>query len=202
LENSGLRDATFYLETFGCQMNVLDSQLVEGQLHALGLTRAASERQADLILFNTCSVRQHAEDKVLSRLGRLKHLKARRPAAIIGVLGCMAERQKEDLFAQFPHLDLLCGPGELNTLPALLAAIQEKREPVAALAQSQSRRLDVLKRADLYDSVEALDLSRGTSVADTPVQAYVRVQRGCDKFCTYCIVPFTRGRQKSRAADG
>ena len=90
------KPATYVLETFGCQMNVLDSQLVEGQLRGLGLRAAASENDADVILFNTCSVRQHAEDKVLSRLGRLKHLKRRRPHVLIGVLGCMAERQKED----------------------------------------------------------------------------------------------------------
>ena len=131
---------TYFLETFGCQMNVLDSQLVEGQLRDLGLQRVRSAREADVILFNTCSVRQHAEDKVLSRLGGLKPLKRRRPEIVIGVIGCMAEREKEGLFVKAPHVDLLCGPGELDRLPALLQDVWQRHERVAALAGSQSRR--------------------------------------------------------------
>ncbi|MEW6249656.1 MAG: tRNA (N6-isopentenyl adenosine(37)-C2)-methylthiotransferase MiaB [Planctomycetota bacterium] len=195
--------ATYILETFGCQMNVLDSQLVEGQLRALGLRRATSANQADLILFNTCSVRQHAEDKVLSRLGRLKTLKRRRPDVLIGVLGCMAERQKEDLFVSTPHLDLICGPAELHRLPELLDEVRRDRHRVSALAGSQSRRTEVLQRALEYDSLEALDLSRGAAGGseESALQSYIRVQRGCDKFCTYCIVPFTRGPERSRPPE-
>ena len=133
--------ATYFLETFGCQMNVLDSELVAGQLRGLGLRRVDSPGEADVILFNTCSVRQHAEDKVLSRLGGLKVAKRRRPDAVIGVIGCMAERQKEGLFAQAPQVDLLCGPGELHRLPALLEQVWERRERVARL-----RRLAVAPR--------------------------------------------------------
>jgi len=189
---------TYFLETFGCQMNVLDSQLVEGQLRACGLRPAESPTSADVILFNTCSVRQHAEDKVLSRLGRLAALKRRRPDAIIGVIGCMAERQRESLFVQVPHLDLICGPGELHCLPALLDQVRQRREPVAALAGTQSRRIDRLARSLLEDEIEALDAARDSAASDGVLQAYVRVQRGCDKFCTYCVVPFTRGPERSR----
>ncbi len=191
--------STYILETFGCQMNVLDSQLVEHQLHGLGLRPAPSEKDADLILFNTCSVRQHAEDKVFSRLGRLRHLKRRRPDVVIGILGCMAERQKQDLFVRTPHLDLICGPGELHRLPELLREVWDQRHRVAALAGSQSRRTEVLQRALEYDSLEALDLSR--SAGGKVLQSYIRVQRGCDKFCTYCIVPFTRGPERSRPPE-
>ena len=190
--------ATYYLETFGCQMNVLDSQLVEGQLRARGLRRVASHREADLILFNTCSVRQHAEDKVLSRLGQLKHLKHRRPETVIGVIGCMAEREKEGLFVKAPHVDLLCGPGELDRLPALLDEVWDRHDRVAALAGNQTRRTAVLQRALEDDSLEALDLSRSPGPDESVLQSYVRVQRGCDKFCTYCVVPFTRGPERSR----
>ena len=191
----------YYLETFGCQMNILDSQLVEGQLRARGLAPVEDYREADVILFNTCSVRQHAEDKVFSRLGQVKGLKRRKPHAIIGVIGCMAERIKEDLFVQAPHVDLICGPGELNQLPALLDEVEERHAQVAALAGSQSRRLELLKRAEEYDSLEALDMSRTPSEEGGVLQTYVRVQRGCDKFCTYCVVPFTRGPERSRSPE-
>jgi len=192
---------SYYLETFGCQMNVLDSQLVIGLLEQLGLRPARRPAEADVILFNTCSVRQHAEDKVLSRLGRLKRLKRRRPECVIGVIGCMAERQREDLFVGFPHVDLLCGPGELNRLPELLRDIWQRQERAIALAGSRSRRVAVLERAFQYDSVEELDLARRLDPADGVLQAYVRVQRGCDKFCTYCIVPLVRGPERSRPPE-
>jgi tRNA-2-methylthio-N6-dimethylallyladenosine synthase len=193
--------ATYTLETFGCQMNVLDSELVEGQLRALGLRRAESHTNADVILFNTCSVREHAEHKVLSRLGHLKKLKRQRPEVVIGVIGCMAERQKEGLFVSVPHLDLLCGPGELHRLPGLLQEVWDRHERVAALAGSLSRRTHVLKRALEYDSVEELDMSRQFATGSSTLQEYVRVQRGCDKFCTYCIVPFVRGAERSRPPE-
>lgn len=193
--------ATYFLETFGCQMNVLDSELVAGQLGEIGLRRVGSPGTADIVLFNTCSVRQHAEDKVLSRLGALKALKRRRPHVVIGVIGCMAERQKDALFAAVPHLDLLCGPGELNRLPELIHEVAERHERVAALAGSQSRRTEVLQRALEYDSIEALDMSRHPPTGPSVLQSYVRVQRGCDKFCTYCVVPFTRGPERSRPPE-
>ena len=196
-----MTSATYFLETFGCQMNVLDSQLVEGQLRDLGLQRVRSAREADVILFNTCSVRQHAEDKVLSRLGGLKPLKRRRPETVIGVIGCMAEREKEGLFVKAPHVDLLCGPGELDRLPALLQDVWQRHERVAALAGSQSRRTEALRRGLEADGLEALDLSRRPGPDDHILQSYVRVQRGCDQFCTYCVVPFTRGPERSRPPD-
>lgn len=195
-----MADSTYYLETFGCQMNVLDSQLVEGQLVQRGMRRVDSFRDADVILFNTCSVRQHAEDKVLSRLGQLKNLKRRRPETIVGVIGCMAEREREGVFIKAPHVDLLCGPGELNRLPALIDEVRDRHEQVVALAGSLSRRTEVLQRALEYDSLEALDLSRAPAAGASELQSYIRVQRGCDKFCTYCVVPFTRGPERSRPA--
>jgi tRNA-2-methylthio-N6-dimethylallyladenosine synthase len=192
---------SYYLETFGCQMNVLDSQLVEGQLRARGMRRVHSFRDADVVLFNTCSVRQHAEDKVLSRLGQLRPMKRRRPDTIVGVIGCMAEREREGLFAKAPHVDVLCGPGELDRLPALIDDVSARHERVAALAGSRSRRTQVLQRALEYDSLEALDLSRQPGPDEDVLQSYIRVQRGCDKFCTFCVVPFTRGPERSRPAE-
>jgi tRNA-2-methylthio-N6-dimethylallyladenosine synthase len=191
-------EATYFLETFGCQMNVLDSELVAGQLAELGLRRVDSPADAGLILFNTCSVRQHAEDKVLSRLGQLKRLKQRRPETVIGVLGCMAERMRADLFSQVPHLDLICGPGELHRLPELLAQAASNGRRASAVATSQSRRTKLAERAAESDPLEVLDLARHPRTGDNPLQAYIRVQRGCDKFCTYCVVPFTRGPERCR----
>ena len=138
---------------------------------------------------------------MLSRLGHLKAVKRRRPELVVGVIGCMAERQKEDLFVAVPHLDLLCGPGELHRLPGLLEEAWDRHEQVAALAGSLSRRTAVLQRAFEYDSVEELDRSRPAAVGERVLQAYVRVQRGCDKFCTYCIVPFVRGAERSRPPE-
>src|SRR5438309_7605392 len=109
-----------YLETFGCQMNVLDSELVLGQLRAQGYESTDDRDAADVILFNTCSVREHAEQKVWSRLGELRQRKAAEPHVVIGVIGCMAERDGTNLFKRHPHVDILCGPGELDKLTALV----------------------------------------------------------------------------------
>jgi tRNA-2-methylthio-N6-dimethylallyladenosine synthase len=182
----------------GCQMNVLDSELVMGQLRARGYEPTTDMTRADVVLLNTCSVRDHAEQKVLSRLGVLAKPKARRREMVIGVIGCMAERDPDGLLAHMPHVDLVCGPGELNKIPALIEEVQEKRARVVALAQSLSRRSTPLQRALEYDSVEALDLSRDPDPDASVLQSYIRVQRGCDKFCTFCVVPFTRGPERSR----
>src|SRR5688572_28104155 len=109
-----------YLETFGCQMNVLDSELVLGQLRAHGYEPTEERGDANVILYNTCSVREHAEQKVWSRLGELRGAKQERPGLVIGVIGCMAERDGTDIFRRYPHVDILCGPGELDKLAALV----------------------------------------------------------------------------------
>src|SRR5207253_7205830 len=105
-----------YLETFGCQMNVLDSELVLGQLRAQGYEPVDERDDADVILYNTCSVREHAEQKVWSRLGELRGRKQEQPGLVIGVIGCMAERDGQNIFKKYPHVDILCGPGELDKL--------------------------------------------------------------------------------------
>src|SRR5258706_5330555 len=109
-----------YLETFGCQKNVLDSELVLGQLRAQGYQSTDDREQADVIIYNTCSVREHAEQKVWSRLGELRHRKSDQPDLVIGVIGCMAERDGANIFRKYPHVDILCGPGELDKLPGMI----------------------------------------------------------------------------------
>lgn len=187
-----------YMETFGCQMNVLDSELVAGQLRAQGFESVSHARDADVVLINTCSVRGHAEDKVYSRLGELARIKRRRPEMVIGVIGCMAERDGENILARCPHVDLLCGPNAIARVPALVAEVLGARGRPVALAQGPSRRLAPEERSLVLDDLEALDLARPLPQDGTAIQAYVRVQRGCDKFCTFCVVPFTRGPEVSR----
>ena len=186
-----------YLETFGCQMNVLDSELVSGQLVGMGYEPTSDRDAADVVIYNTCSVRERAEQKVWSRLGELKDAKAERPGLIVGVMGCMAERDGRDIFAKFPHVDLLCGPGELDRLPGMIHnAVTTGGGRAAALMGATSRRSSTLAAAE--DNLELLDLSRAISPADAGAQAYVRITRGCNKFCTYCVVPYTRGPEVHR----
>lgn len=202
-----------YLETFGCQMNELDSELVAGQLRALGYRFVSAPESADVVLYNTCSVREHAEQKVWSRLGLDRLRKAENPSLVVGVLGCMAERDGEDLLRRMPQVDILCGPGELDKLPMLLdnavrtrAGLVPDNEPLVsarlvALQGSSSRRSATLAAAQ--DTLEMLDLSRAISPDDHAHtrSAYVRITRGCNKFCTYCVVPFTRGAEVHRPPE-
>src|SRR5579884_1502798 len=188
-----------YLETFGCQMNVLDSELVLGQLRAQGYQPVEDRDEADVILYNTCSVREHAEQKVWSRLGELRQRKKDEPGLVIGVIGCMAERDGTHIFQRHPHVDVLCGPGELDKLAQLVhnAAITNvPRRRQVALMGTNARRSGTLEAAE--DHLELLDLSRSISAQDNVHQAYVRITRGCNKFCTYCVVPYTRGPEVHR----
>lgn len=195
-----------YLETFGCQMNVLDSQLVSGALRGLGYRFVDDWRQADVVLYNTCSVREHAEQKVYSRLGQLgPYKKEHRPDLVIGVIGCMAEREGLDMVARHPYIDLLCGPGELDKAPMLIDNVVKtglsrrggKRFAQTALQGDNHRRSATLAAAE--DQLELLDLARSFSPDEFHGSAYVRITRGCNKFCTYCVVPNTRGREVHRA---
>ena len=194
-----------YLETFGCQMNVLDSELVLGQLRAQGYESVEQRDEADVIIYNTCSVREHAEQKVWSRLGELRERKRQEPGLVIGVIGCMAERDGTNIFKRHPHVDVLCGPGELDKLAQLVhnAVVTAphsngKRHRQVALMGSNVRPLrHVGRRRRGRQILELLDLSRSISAEDV-AQAYVRITRGCNKFCTYCVVPYTRGPEVHR----
>ena len=208
-----------YLETFGCQMNVLDSELVLGQLRAHGYQSVEDRDAADVILYNTCSVREHAENKVWSRLGELRDRKKQDPSLVIGVIGCMAERDGVNIFHRHPHVDVLCGPGELDKLVGLVhnavvtnagEGTEAQRHPSTSLRAGEGtkggrqvalmganvRRSSTLAAAE--DNLELLDLSRSISAEDDVAQAYVRITRGCNKFCTYCVVPYTRGPEVHR----
>src|SRR5712691_7872247 len=183
-----------YIETVGCQMNVLDSELVVGSLRRLGYELTYEATDADVILFNTCSVRQHAEDKIYSALGVLRGHKKRHPEKVVGVLGCMAQKDQETIFRRAPHVDILCGTGQLARLPELIAEVERTRARQTALSLDRKE----ASRHEVEASFESYDPMRDPSMRPTPFQAYVRIMIGCDKFCTYCIVPSVRGPEQSR----
>jgi tRNA-2-methylthio-N6-dimethylallyladenosine synthase len=197
---------TVYLETFGCQMNELDSELVRGQLVALGYRFIDDGSIADIVLYNTCSVREQAENKVLSRVGLMGKAKAAGSTQILGVIGCMAEREGPRMLSKYPQIDLLCGPGELDRLPMLLDNAMKtelvERSDRIALQGNRNRRTATLEAAQ--DRLELLDLSRAFDPDRAEAggkSAYVRITRGCNKFCTYCVVPYTRGAEVHRPPD-
>jgi len=181
-----------FLETMGCQMNRLDSELVVSSLRAAGHEIVDDPRRADVVLFNTCSVRRQAENKVYSRLGAEAQRKAAGKKILVGVLGCMAQREGASLMKKYP-VDLVCAPGQLDALPQLIELAADGQ---AALRLDPSRKEPRDLAAD--ERLERLDLGRDVSATPSPTQAYVRVTRGCDKFCSYCIVPFVRGGEISR----
>ncbi len=168
-----------YIETFGCQMNQADTEVVLSRLAEAGYARADSIAAADLVLYNTCSVRDHAEAKIRGRLGALKRVKEDRPELRIGVMGCMAQREKEALVQRFPHIDLVVGTDQFVHMPALLERLNEQAHVVST------------DFGDFEDRDWGATRSEG-------VNAWVPVMRGCNYNCTYCIVPFTRGKEKSR----
>jgi tRNA-2-methylthio-N6-dimethylallyladenosine synthase len=182
-----------YIETVGCQMNVLDSELVVGSLRRQGYELTYEADGADVILFNTCSVRQHAEDKIYSALGRLRHHKRRRPDTVIGVLGCMAQKDQELIRRRAPHVDVICGTGQLARLPELIQQVQQGGGLQMALSLERTD-----SRHEVERSFESYDPLRDPSMRPNRFQAYVRIMIGCDKFCTYCIVPSVRGPEQSR----
>ena len=169
-----------YIETYGCQMNVADAELMLGVLAREGYVRTTDPGEADVTLVNTCAVRDHAEQKVLSRLGELKGYK--RPGAVLGVVGCMAQRLGARLLERVPQVDLVIGPDGYRGLPELIAR---------ARGEGGERAADVEFRGwEHYEDVP--------SVREAGASAFVTVQRGCDYRCTFCIVPMTRGPERSR----
>ncbi len=173
----------YKIETFGCQMNVHDSEILAGQLEEMGYSEAERLEDADIILLNTCTVRETAAARIMGEIGRLRTLKAAKPELLIGVCGCMAQEEERvaQIKRQFPHVDLVFGTHNIHKLPELIARAQESDEMV----------VDVWKSAG--EVVENLPVRRAEGV-----KAWVTIIYGCDKYCTYCIVPHTRGRERSR----
>ena len=171
----------FYIETYGCQMNVADSEVVASILGMEAYESSTKPEEADLILLNTCSVRDNAEQKIIARLKALQAYKRKNPRLIIGVLGCMAERVKEQLILEH-GADLVAGPDAYLDLPNLIRAAGLGKKAVnVELSTTETYR-------------EVLPLRLGTY----RVSGFISIMRGCDNFCSYCVVPYTRGRERSR----
>ena len=186
-----------YIETVGCQMNVLDSELVIGALRRDGYEVTDEVAAADLILFNTCSVREHAEEKIYSSLGRVRDLKRANPGTVVGVLGCMAQKDQELIRKRAPFVDMVVGTGQLARVPDLVERVKETHQPQYALSLGRTD----AGRHEVEASFVSFDPVRDASMRPTAFQAFVRIQIGCDKFCTYCVVPTTRGPEQSRHPD-
>ena len=186
-----------WIETVGCQMNVLDSELVVAALRREGWALAATQAEADAVFYNTCSVRQHAEDKIYSALGRVRLEKQKRPDLIVGVLGCMAQKDQALVRSRAPWVDLVVGPGQLHQVPRLVAAIQAGAGPQLEVSFDRKGK----PRDEIARSFESYDPDRDPGMRSTPFQAFVRTQTGCDKFCAFCVVPHVRGPEQARAPD-
>ncbi|PHS04557.1 MAG: tRNA (N6-isopentenyl adenosine(37)-C2)-methylthiotransferase MiaB [Blastopirellula sp.] len=183
-----------YIETVGCQMNMLDSELVVASLRKQGYQLTDSIEEADALLFNTCSVREQAENKTYSHLGKLRQFKIDNPEKVIGVMGCMAQNHQKKIFQRAPYVDLIVGPGQLHQIPELIKKIEqgEGRQIEVSLGRRDGGREEIIR------SHESFDPLRDPEMRPTPFQAFIRIQIGCDKFCTYCIVPSVRGPEQGR----
>lgn len=195
-----------YVETYGCQMNISDGELMQGVLADGGYRIVDSPEEADVVLVNTCAIREHAEKRVLGRVAQLNGLRRERPDLVIGVTGCMAQRLGDKLLEDAPYVDLVMGPDGYRSLPDALGRLQpgraaesaddtEASTPRVGGGTKRSRQLTVLdlNMGENYEGLEQLR-SEGPS-------AWIPIQRGCDHRCTYCIVPYVRGGEKNRAAD-
>jgi len=175
----------FYIKTFGCQMNEYDSGKMADVLHAAhGMVAAATPEDADVILFNTCSVRERAQEKVFHDLGRIKHLKQQRPDLILGVGGCVASQEGAAIVTRAPYVDLVFGPQTLHRLPAMIAARRASGQPQVDISFPEIEKFDRLPPARVEGG-----------------SAFVSIMEGCSKYCTFCVVPYTRGEEVSRPLD-
>ncbi|AMM52294.1 (dimethylallyl)adenosine tRNA methylthiotransferase [Rufibacter sp. DG15C] len=178
------RQRKLYIESYGCQMNFSDSEIVSSILFEAGFDTTSDLKQADLVLLNTCSIREKAETTVRHRLLQLQHMKKKRPGMMVGVLGCMAERLKKNLLEEEKMVDLVVGPDAYRDLPSLINEVDSGQKAVNVL----------LSREETYADINPIRLN------SNGVSAFVSIMRGCDNMCSFCVVPFTRGRERSRDA--
>jgi tRNA-2-methylthio-N6-dimethylallyladenosine synthase len=171
-----------YIETYGCQMNVVDSETVLSIMQSEGFTHTPDIATADVILLNTCSIRDNAEQRIWNRLDELSHLKKRRKGLVIGLIGCMAERLREQIVERQPAVDLIVGPDAYRDLPKLVSEVADGRRGINT----------ELSREETYAEISPVRMDKNG------VSAFVAIMRGCNNFCSYCVVPYTRGRERSR----
>ena len=174
-----------FIETYGCQMNVADSEVIASVMQMAGYTMAESIEEADAVFMNTCSIRDNAEQKILNRLEFFHSLRQKRKRGlIVGVLGCMDERVKDDLIAHH-HVDLVVGPDAYLTLPDLVAAVEAGEKAINVELSTTETYRDIIP----------------SRICGNHISGFVSIMRGCNNFCTYCIVPYTRGRERSRDVE-
>lgn len=180
------KNKTYFLKTYGCQMNEHDSENIQAMLEEMGFKEAADYEQADLILLNTCSIRENAHNKAFGMLGRLKHLKQEKPDIIIGLCGCMAQEEGviQEILTRYPQVNFVFGTHNLHRLPIVLKKYLD----------TNHQEIEVFSKEG--NLIEGMPVKRMS-----PYKAYVNIIYGCDKFCTYCIVPYTRGKQRSRRKE-
>jgi tRNA-2-methylthio-N6-dimethylallyladenosine synthase len=178
-----MKHKKIYINTIGCQMNVYDSDVILKRLESLGYLPASSADEADLIIANTCAIREKAEQKAFSFIGRLNKLKKKKPHLIVGVGGCVAQQEGHTIMARMPHVDLVFGTHALDRLPAAVSRIERDRCRIVDVA--------------LSDAMDEIDSVPNEKPAET-VSKFITIMRGCDNFCTYCVVPFVRGAEVSR----
>ena len=190
----------FFIKTYGCQMNERDSEASAAALMKAGYTPAKNENEADILLFNTCSVRDQAERKAVGKIGIMKKNKKRNPNLIIGVVGCMAQNKKEKLFRELPHIDFILGTDKLHTLVETIRKEETSREKCIHTEFDSSK--DALEGMDGH-LILSSENQEGISeiVKGNSCSAFVALMRGCNRFCSYCIVPYVRGREKSRTPN-
>lgn len=180
------KNKTYFLKTYGCQMNEHDSENIQAMLEEMGFKEAEDYEQADLILLNTCSIRENAHNKAFGMLGRLKHLKQEKPDIIIGLCGCMAQEEGviQEILTRYPQVNFVFGTHNLHRLPIVLKKYMD----------TNHQEIEVFSKEG--NLIEGMPVKRMS-----PYKAYVNIIYGCDKFCTYCIVPYTRGKQRSRRKE-
>ena len=182
-----------FLQTYGCQMNKLDTALIAAALGEAGFGLTDSEKKADVVLINTCSVRRHAEERVLSHLGNLKHIKENQPGIVVGIIGCMAQRLRAELL-EHKAVDIVCGPAQIPQIVRLVkGALDGKKKVLAVTGKIRCQPSEEQNQA--LESFESVFSANDKAM---PNQAFVRAMRGCNNFCTYCIVPYVRGPEISR----
>jgi tRNA-2-methylthio-N6-dimethylallyladenosine synthase len=191
-----MNNVKFHLKNFGCQMNKLDSGLLYNALSGRGFVHTDNATEADIVIINTCSVRQHAEDRVLSHLGHLKHLKKSRPNLLVAVIGCMAQRMGKELL-DHDTVDIVAGPAQLADIPRLIDEALENKHGQMSITEQ----IRVPDAAEHQRAIDEFEMENDSDANHIKSQAYIRVMRGCDNFCSYCIVPYVRGPEISRQPE-
>jgi len=173
-----------FIKTFGCQMNVNDSEYMIGQLEQLDYSQTRDIFKADLVLLNTCCVRAKVEQKIYSLIGKIKEIKENKPDVILGICGCMAQKEKENIFRRAPHVDLIIGPSEVNNLKEIISRI------------NSNKKQSIFCNNTTYFSLKNIPVKR-----ESKISAWIQIMRGCNNYCSYCVVPYTRGPEQSRGAS-